>query len=110
MLYHPCAFAGQIEALQTIVKSCLYRHIITASQALSPQLPMAVLTWGKALQMSVVDKHLVTEFIKDNAKKGPLSTDKRIVNEKKSYNAGLLTEAHLVTDENDTEICGYADS
>lgn len=107
LLYHPCAFAGQIVQLQNTLKGCLYRHIITPSQQLTPQRPLALLAWGKSLQMSVVDDAIVVKFIKDNARLGFRQKQQKLKLSSKLYDAGLLTEAHLVTDEQDKEICGY---
>ncbi|XP_037930198.1 uncharacterized protein LOC119669381 [Teleopsis dalmanni] len=106
MLYHPCAYTKQVELLQKTVSSCMYRHIITPSLLLSPERPMALIAWGKSLQLSVVDENMVVNFIKENAKKGPMS-NKDLNETFELYESGLLTEAHLVTDESDNEICGY---
>lgn len=107
LLYHPCAFPGQIKQLQNTVQGCLYRHIITPSQLLSPQRPLALLAWGKCLQMSVVDDSIVVKFIKDNAKLGLRGKQDKLKISSRLYEAGLINEAHLVTDEQDQEICGY---
>ena len=107
LLYHPCAFPGQVEQLQNTLKGCLYRHVITPSQRLTPQRPLALVAWGKSLQMSVVDDGIVVKFIKDNAKLGFKQKQQKLKLSAKQYDADLLTEAHLVTDEQDTEICGY---
>ncbi|XP_017490449.1 PREDICTED: uncharacterized protein LOC108378655 [Rhagoletis zephyria] len=106
MLYHPCAYSGQVKLLQDTLRACLYRHIITPTQALSPERALALLAWGKSLEMSVVDENLVVDFIRQNAGKGPNVPSKQ-QNISKTYQAGLLQEAHLVTDENDEEVCGY---
>lgn len=86
--------------LQRIVRKCLYRHIITPSRLLPPELPLAVVSWGKRLQMSFVDEELVVEFIKTNALKG-LEHSTKIG----QYSYGLLEEAKIVSDENDKIIC-----
>ncbi|ALC43629.1 CG12093 [Drosophila busckii] len=109
MLYHPCVYHGQLKELQDIVNGCLYRHLITPSLSLSPKRPLVVLGWSRSLSMSVVDKKLVAGFIKQNAKIGPLAMQNlsRVVEKRETYKAGLLSEAHLVTDLDDTELCGY---
>lgn len=107
LLYHPCAFTGQVKALETTLKGCLYRHIVTPSQQLSPERPLALLAWGKILQMSVVDDLIVVNFIKENAKTNHVSANLNELVTPQRYEAGLLSEAHLVTDEQDSEICGY---
>ncbi|XP_017070632.1 uncharacterized protein LOC108107582 [Drosophila eugracilis] len=109
MLYHPCAFSGQVKQLQDIVSGCLYRHLISPSQALSPERPLALLAWSRSLEMSVVDRRLARDFIQKHAKLGPLAPEElsRVVDKRESYKAGLLTEAHLVTTSDDYEVCGY---
>ncbi|XP_022215446.2 uncharacterized protein LOC111069616 [Drosophila obscura] len=109
MLYHPCAFQGQVDQLQQIVGGCLYRHLVTPSQLLSPERPLALLAWSHILEMSVVDKHLVMDFIKKHAKHGPLAVENlsRLVDKRQSYKAGMQTEARLVTSADDYELCGY---
>lgn len=107
LLYHPCAFSGQIKQLENIVQGCLYRHIITPSQRLTPQRPLALLAWGKCLQMSVVDDNTIVKFIRENAKLGLGGKQDKLKMSSRLYESGLLTESHLVTDEQDSEICGY---
>lgn len=81
--------------------------MITPSQSLTRQRPMALIAWGTSLQMSVVDDDIVVKFIKDNAKLGFRQKQRKLKLSAKLYDADILTEAHLVTDEQDTEICGY---
>ncbi|KAH8301890.1 hypothetical protein KR044_000373 [Drosophila immigrans] len=109
MLYHPCAYHGQVEQLQHIVRGCLYRHLITPSQDLTSERPLALLSWSTSLSMSVVDRKQVAEFIRKYAKWGPLGLPNlsRVVEKRDTYKAALLTEAHLVTDLDDSELCGY---
>ncbi|EDW69693.1 uncharacterized protein [Drosophila virilis] len=111
MLYHPCAYHGQVAQLQNIVGGCLYRHLITPSQLLTPERPLALLAWRHSLTMSVVDKQLVGQFIRNYAKLGPLALPNlsRVVEKRETYKAALLTEARLVTDLDDSELCGYLD-
>ncbi|EDV96475.1 GH15176 [Drosophila grimshawi] len=109
MLYHPCAYQGQVEQLQHIVAGCLYRHLVTPSQLLTPERPLALLAWRHSLSMSVVDRQQVGQFIRMYAKLGPLAVENlaRVVEQRETYKASLLTEARLVTDLDDSELCGY---
>ncbi|XP_068142149.1 uncharacterized protein [Drosophila tropicalis] len=111
MLYHPCAFRGQVEELQKIVRNCLFRHLITPSIHLSEERPLAVLSWRHSLTMSVVDKKVVSQFIQKFAKLGPLAIDNlsRVVEVRDSYKESLVTEARLITNPDDSELCGYLD-
>jgi len=99
-LYHPCADLMFIEQLKALIKSCLYRHIITPYRELSSDYPFALAAWGTSLQFSVIDKPMLIEFIKKHAKTGP---------EKVSRNGlykQMLTEASkTVTDVEDSELC-----
>uniref|UniRef100_A0A6P4EIJ5 Uncharacterized protein LOC108043723 n=1 Tax=Drosophila rhopaloa TaxID=1041015 RepID=A0A6P4EIJ5_DRORH len=109
MLYHPCAFPSQVKQLQDILGGCLYRHLISPSQALNPERPLALLAWSRSLEMSVVDQRLAVDFIQKHAKQGPLAPEElsRVVEKRETYKEGLLTEAHLVTTADDYELCGY---
>ncbi|EDV50339.1 uncharacterized protein LOC6546290 [Drosophila erecta] len=109
MLYHPCAFHGQVKQLQDIVGGCLYRHLVSPSLALSPERPLALLAWSRSLEMSVVDRQLAADFIQKHAKQGPLAPEElsRVVAKRQTYKEGLLEEAHLVTTADDYEVCGY---
>ncbi|KAH8268781.1 hypothetical protein KR018_006645, partial [Drosophila ironensis] len=109
MLYHPCAFSAQVEMLQHMVSGCLYRHLVSPSLNLSPERPLALLAWSRSLEMSVVEQHIVLEFIQKYAKKGPLAVEElsRVVEKREKYSQGLLTEARLVTTADDYELCGY---
>lgn len=99
-LYHPCANKAQIDKLKSLVRSCLYRHIITPYRELSPERPFALAAWGASLEFSVIDSATLIDFVKEYAKTGP---------EKVSRNGQykiLLTEAaKIITDVDDFEIC-----
>lgn len=109
MLYHPCAFPGQVKQLQDIVGGCLYRHLVSPSLALSPERPLALLAWSRSLEMSVVDRQLAADFIQKHAKQGPLAPEElsRLIVKRQTYKEGLLREAHLVNTADDYELCGY---
>ncbi|XP_017022859.1 uncharacterized protein [Drosophila kikkawai] len=109
MLHHPCASPGQVAELQHMVSGCLYRHLISPSQTLSAERPLALLAWSRSLEMSVVDRRLVADFIQKHAKQGPLALEElsRVVDKREAYKEGLTTEARLVTTADDYELCGY---
>uniref|UniRef100_A0A1B0FJW6 Uncharacterized protein n=1 Tax=Glossina morsitans morsitans TaxID=37546 RepID=A0A1B0FJW6_GLOMM len=107
LLYHPCAFPGQVNLLKNILQSCLYRRIVTPSQLPSTERPIVLLSWGKSLQMSVVDERIALNFIKENAKHG--LKQKQKMTSDRYYDIDLLSQAHLLTNEEDGIICGYND-
>lgn len=101
MLYHPCANKMQVDKLKTTLRACVYRHIISPSLLLTPKHPLALLVWSNSLEMSVVHEATVVNFIKNFANKGPKSGEPNI----QKYDAGLIQESRLVTDEKDSELC-----
>uniref|UniRef100_A0A1L8DP15 Putative conserved secreted protein n=1 Tax=Nyssomyia neivai TaxID=330878 RepID=A0A1L8DP15_9DIPT len=99
-LYHPCAHEGLTKKLKTLVKGCLYRHIITASERLTPDRPFALVAWGKSMEMSVVEDNLVFDFIKDNALRGPEMTHRDGL-----YGEQLIEAAEIVSTKDDKILC-----
>lgn len=71
MLYHPCAMEPEVERLRAMVKSCLYRYVITASKRPTRDLPLVLLAWGRSFEMSIADEIQVIKFIRENAHNGP---------------------------------------
>ncbi|XP_003699351.3 uncharacterized protein LOC100875586 [Megachile rotundata] len=102
-LYHPCANPLEVKRLKNLVTGCLRRHIITPSNALSEQRPLAVVSWGCRLTMSRVDPSLVIEFIRGHALQGPENISKD-----GDFEEGLLYRARTVSDLNDTTLCPNA--
>lgn len=101
MLYHPCANFNQVEQLKMLVKNCLYRHIITPSSGLlTPERPLALVAWGKSLEMSVVVPEIVIRFIKENALRGP---EKTATNGQ--YEKLLINHADVVSTIDDSVLC-----
>lgn len=100
MLYHPCAHPLEIERLRQIVRSCLFRHVISPNQHLTMERPLALITWGKRLTMSVVNIERVKDFIKQNALDGPEREPRD-----GQYDTGLIKEAGFVSDTEDTQLC-----
>lgn len=82
------------------MKSCLYRHIITASDLLDPERPFALVAWGKSLELSVIDKGIVVGFIRMNALQGPEKTSRD-----GQYSADLIEKANIVTSHDDDLLC-----
>ncbi|XP_077300783.1 uncharacterized protein LOC143921385 isoform X2 [Arctopsyche grandis] len=102
MLYHPCANKHEVSRLKAIVRQCLYRYVITPYNLMPAVRPLALVVWGKKLEMSVVSTNVVVKFIKENALRGPeqLSKDGQ-------YSHGLIKHAKTVTTEDDAKLCPY---
>lgn len=99
-LYHPCASSNFIEKFKHIVKSCLYRHIITPYRELSPERPFALAAWASSLEFSVIDKAMLIDFIRKYAKTAPEKTARD-----GQYKQLLTEPAKIVTDVDDFSLC-----
>lgn len=66
MLYHPCAFLPEVTRLQRLLAQNIgNNYLITMSQHLPSQRPIALITWGRILLMSIVEKNVIMDFIKE---------------------------------------------
>ncbi|XP_017770360.1 PREDICTED: uncharacterized protein LOC108558066 [Nicrophorus vespilloides] len=102
MLYHPCADKNEVRAMKRVVKSCLYKHVISSNSDLTPDRPLGLVAWGHRLTMSVFDLTLTVKFIRDYALNGPESTSKN-----GKYSLNLVEHAQLVSDKHDSVLCPY---
>ncbi|KAJ8967656.1 hypothetical protein NQ314_002691 [Rhamnusium bicolor] len=100
MLYHPCANKNQVNTLRNLVKSCLYRHVITPYNLLSLDRPLALVTWGHRLEMSKVASEIVVDFIKKHALHGPEKTHRD-----GQYSLMLEEHANVVSNIEDSNLC-----
>lgn len=101
LIYHPCANGRLVEELKKIVKSCLYRHIISPHRELTAERPFALAAWGVALEFSRYDRQFVVDFVRKYAKIAPEKTPRD-----GQYRQLLLEPAKIVSDRNDTMLCG----
>lgn len=99
-LYHPCANQMLIDRLKKLVKSCLYRHIITPYRELSPERPFALAAWATSLEFSVIDTPSLIGFIKKSAKSGPEK-----VSRDGQYKQMLTEPSKIITDADDSDLC-----
>ncbi|XP_055608611.1 uncharacterized protein LOC129755931 [Uranotaenia lowii] len=99
-LYHPCANKHQVEQFKAIVKSCLYRHVISASDLPSRDRPFAVVAWGALLEFSVLEREVVEDFIREHALRGPEQTARD-----GQYDHLLLEPAQIVSTLDDEVLC-----
>lgn len=99
-LYHPCTSPLEVSRLRQIVTKCLWRHVISPSNLLDPERPLALLSWGWRLTMPTAQPDIIQEFIQQHALKGP-----EAISRDGQYDIGLLTAARLVTTQEDDVIC-----
>lgn len=100
-LYHPCANQMQVQEFKSSIQSCLYSHVITPSNLLTPNRPLAVLSYGRSLEMSVNEPRFIRDFIRSKNK------SVEIVLESRRYQMELIKEAKLVTTFDDKKLCPY---
>lgn len=89
-----------MEQLKTIVRSCLYRHVITPSLLPSKDRPFALVSWGALLEFSVLQREVVEDFIREHALRGPEQTARD-----GQYDHLLLAPAEVVSTIDDAELC-----
>ncbi|VDM28428.1 unnamed protein product [Toxocara canis] len=59
LLYHPCANVDEVDKLRRLVRSCLYRHIITPYNLLSPQRQHAKVAPENLSKQGIYDYYLI---------------------------------------------------
>lgn len=102
MLYHPCTDKSLVNELRTLVTGCLYRHVITPSERLTLERPLALVAWGVIVQMSSVNKDTVIGFIQSHSLKGPEKTSKD-----GQFDVKLIKVAETVSDLDDYQLCPF---
>lgn len=99
-LYHPCANKRLINELRTLVKQCLFRHIITPYEKLDSERPFALIAWGRSIEMSVIDHESIIGFIRLYALQGPKKSSHN-----GQYIAGIIENSKYVSDHDDNNLC-----
>lgn len=98
--YHPCVNQRQLDEFKTLVKKCLYRHIITPYEKLEPSRPFALIAWGRSLEMSVIVRDICIGFIRMNALQGPEK-----ISRNGKYRDDIIEQAKIVSDIDDNNLC-----
>ncbi|KAK7794145.1 hypothetical protein R5R35_012528 [Gryllus longicercus] len=99
-LYHPCANPVEVNRLRQLVSKCLWRHVISPSNFLDPERPLALLAWGWRLTMPAAQSDVIQEFIQQHALKGP-----EAISRDGQYDLGLLNPAQYVSNPEDDMLC-----
>lgn len=89
-----------MDALKTIVASCLFRHVITPSERVTAERPFALVAWGALLELSSVNKDTVVGFIASHALKGPEQTSRD-----GQFDVNLIKPAEIISDRDDYQLC-----
>jgi len=99
MLYHPCTHPVLVQRMRTVLKGCLFRHIITPYNLVPTDRPIVLVTWGNRLYMNDVDTKLATDYIKKYANHAKETTARD------GQYDHLLMEAAEVISPDDVSIC-----
>uniref|UniRef100_A0A2S2N9C5 Tumor protein p53-inducible protein 13 n=1 Tax=Schizaphis graminum TaxID=13262 RepID=A0A2S2N9C5_SCHGA len=99
MLYHPCTHPVLVQRMRTVLKSCLFRHIITPYNLVPEDRPIVLVTWGNRLYMNDVDTKLATDYIKKYANHAKETTARD-----GQYDHLLIEAAELISPD-DINIC-----
>ncbi|KAI3353898.1 hypothetical protein L3Q82_005106 [Scortum barcoo] len=63
MLYHPCAPLHERLLLSALARSCLQRFIITPHPQLNKHTPIAVVSWGRTLELSTAASPEICDWL-----------------------------------------------
>ncbi|XP_007566821.1 uncharacterized protein tp53i13 [Poecilia formosa] len=63
LLYHPCVELGERRLLSVLARSCLPGHIITPHPQLSRDMPIALVSWGRTLELTTVASSEVCDWL-----------------------------------------------
>ncbi|XP_048468719.1 uncharacterized protein tp53i13 [Rhincodon typus] len=100
-LYHPCVHPRLKEELSLLARACKYQHIITPHLNLSQQWPLALVTWGKSLEMSTINLAEAVSWLRENVNLAHSSE----MEDDGAYNYLLIRRAKLMSASNDRVTC-----
>ncbi|XP_034460649.1 tumor protein p53-inducible protein 13 isoform X1 [Hippoglossus hippoglossus] len=63
LLYHPCAPLHERHFLSVLARSCLSEYIITPHPHLNQHMPIALVSWGRTLELSTVASSDVCDWL-----------------------------------------------
>ncbi|KAF0030763.1 hypothetical protein F2P81_017494 [Scophthalmus maximus] len=80
LLYHPCSPLGERRLLSVLSSSCLSDYVMTPHPQLSRHKPIALVSWGRTLELSTVASSDVCDWLETTTTiaNGRLSGAKRI--------------------------------
>ncbi|CAF0893102.1 unnamed protein product [Brachionus calyciflorus] len=103
-LFNPCGDLKEIEKFKKMAKNCLRRHIITPYKQLPNDELFNIVTFGCKLKLNKVSNYEteIVDFLKRHAiKEGP----EFHITEDGEYKFGLIEQAKLISDMEDSNIC-----
>lgn len=103
-LYDPCTDREEVEKVKNLVRSCIRKHIITPSEMLTYEYPMALLTWGCKLEFTRLHRNKSMSFIREKAMDPKRTNEYDLANDG-HYSHGLFKKADVVSDYGDSNLC-----
>ncbi|XP_059829322.1 uncharacterized protein tp53i13 [Hypanus sabinus] len=100
-LYHPCVHPQLKEELTLLARACVQKHIITPHLNLSQERPLALVAWGKSLEMSEINLAEAVSWLTKSANQAYNPQ----VKEDGVYKFLLIQKARPVSDNRDGVIC-----
>ncbi|KAM7399640.1 hypothetical protein PAMP_018891 [Pampus punctatissimus] len=107
LLYHPCAPLHERLLLSALARSCLPEYIMTTHPQLSKHMPIALVSWGRTLELSTVASLDICDWLQTTT---TTRNKFSVVSQKRKYNLLLTWSAeqhrqqHTHPDEHSTKI------
>ncbi|XP_038670258.1 tumor protein p53-inducible protein 13 isoform X2 [Scyliorhinus canicula] len=100
-LYHPCVHPRLKEELSLLARACTYKHIITPHLNLSQQWPLALVAWGRSLEMSKINLAEAVTWLRGNGKRARNLE----IKDDGAYDYQLIWRAKLAPADNGRVVC-----
>jgi len=106
-LYHPCISTNEKQKLQMVARSCLRRYVLTPSEILNVEMPIALVSWGCFHGASHVNTTAMRAWLRNNSFNARFHNLHTLKSENGGgrYKKNLLRKSLVVTDEVDTIVC-----
>lgn len=101
VLYHPCTPLHQHRLLSDLARSCLTDYIVTPHPQLSEHMPIALVSWGRTLELSTVATEDICDWLETTQ---ATRTTFDGVTQTRKYNLLLTKSARLHQQEPSTKI------
>ncbi|XP_037314228.2 tumor protein p53-inducible protein 13 [Pungitius pungitius] len=86
LLYHPCVPLHERLLLSVLARSCLPRHVVSSHPHLQEHMPIAVVSWGRTLELSAVAPSDICDWLEAAAP----AAGRRLVDEGRGRGYNLL--------------------
>ncbi|XP_019741427.1 uncharacterized protein tp53i13 [Hippocampus comes] len=70
LLYHPCAAFSERALVSILARSCLHDYIVTPHPELNKSMPVALVSWGRTLELSTAASSDVCDWLQSTTTSG----------------------------------------